>query len=155
MGYTEELLAPELDFELEEGEEVLYDLRPTWVLHGWKLLLGVFGAMLVVGLPLLAYGMLSLRIRRYVITTDRVLIRKGVLNTRIYEFRLDDVYEMRMGDSYRERMASCGHVAFYTEEGVYTITAIRNYKDVAQSVADVVFEAPESEASQKQAPATE
>jgi hypothetical protein len=116
---------------LTEGESVVVELRPTWLVLGWPLVVSIAAAVLavvvVVSFPkapvgvgyvllflvLLAAGWLGIRALRWhttniVLTTSRILERRGVLSRLGIEIRLDRINELSYRQTLLERLVHTG-----------------------------------------------
>jgi len=128
---------------LTEGEDVVVELRPHWVVLGWPLVVTVLaaaGALAIVvvagsvpswvgaalgaavGVPALwlAGRVLRWRTTTVVLTTTRILQRSGVLARRSLEIRLDRVNELSSRQTLLGRLLGEGEVLVETggEAGV-------------------------------------
>ncbi|MFZ0666533.1 MAG: PH domain-containing protein [Acidimicrobiales bacterium] len=118
---------------LTDGESVVVELNPTWLVLGWPLVAavavavlaialaigfpntaihGVVGYMLLV-LVIAAGGWLAIRWLRWrttsiVLTTTRILERRGVLSRQGEEIRLDRINELSYRQTLVERIVRTG-----------------------------------------------
>jgi uncharacterized membrane protein YdbT with pleckstrin-like domain len=116
---------------LTEGETVIVELRPTWLVLGWPLVAVIGAAVLaivvVVSFPsapsavgylmlailLVAAGWLAVRALRWhttsiVLTNRRILERRGVLSRSGVEIRLDRINELSYRQTLLERIVRPG-----------------------------------------------
>ena len=116
---------------LTEGESIVVELRPTWLVLGWPLVSSVAAAILAVvvvvsfptapvgvgyfllALVLVAAGWLLVRwlvwhTTNIVLTTSRILERRGVLSRTGVEIRLDRVNELSYRQTLLERVVHTG-----------------------------------------------
>jgi hypothetical protein len=116
---------------LTEGESVVVEIRPTWLVLGWPLVMTIAAAALavlvVVSFPkapvgigyvllavvLVAAGWLGLRALKWhstsiVLTTSRILERRGVFTRTGIEIRLDRVNELCYRQTLLERVVHTG-----------------------------------------------
>jgi Bacterial PH domain len=116
---------------LTEGESIVVELRPTWLVLGWPLVAAVasavFAVVIVVSFPsapvgvsyfllalvLVAGGWLLVRwlvwhTTTIVLTTSRILERRGVLSRTGVEIRLDRVNELSYRQTLLERIVHTG-----------------------------------------------
>jgi uncharacterized membrane protein YdbT with pleckstrin-like domain len=119
--------------DLQPGETVIYEGHPSWrsVLRVYVLgilaavavgavvwlvtSLGVGVLVAVVGLLItLAVGYVHRRGTRYVITTERLHIRKGILSRHEQHARLSRVQDVATHQSFFERVLQIGTVDFET-----------------------------------------
>ena len=119
--------------ELQPGEQVVFEGHPSWrallsfyaggvaaalvvaLLIGlvgsiWLALLA--GAVLVAGV--LAYGMFKRQATTYMVSSQRLYIRRGMLTKRIQQTRIDRVQNVNTEQSLRERLLRVGTVDFDT-----------------------------------------
>ena len=119
--------------DLHPGEEVVFEGHPSWrallsfyiggvvaavvvaVIVG--LITGVAVAILVgaalLGLVLL-YGFVKRMSTTYLVSTQRLYIRRGVLSKRVQQTRIDRVQNVNTDQSLRERVLRVGTVDFDT-----------------------------------------
>ena len=119
--------------ELHPGEEVVFEGHPSWrallsfyiggvvaavvvaVIVG--LISGV-GLALVVGAVLLGlvllYGFVKRMSTTYLVSTQRLYIRRGMLSKRVQQTRIDRVQNVNTDQSLRERILRVGTVDFDT-----------------------------------------
>lgn len=119
--------------DLHPGEQVVFEGHPSWrallslyiggiaaaaavgVILG---LLTSFLVGLVVGLVLvaavLAFGLFKRTATTYLVSTQRLYIRRGMLSKRVQQTRIDRVQNVNTEQSLRERMLRVGTVDFDT-----------------------------------------
>jgi hypothetical protein len=132
---------------LTEGESVVVELRPTWLVLGWPLVLTIGAAALAIlvvvsfpkapvgigyvllALVLVAAGSLGLRALKWhttsiVLTNTRILERRGVFSRTGIEVRLDRVNELSYRQTLLERVVHTGslEVEVGGETGVVIFT---------------------------------
>ena len=116
---------------LTDGESVVIEVRQTWLVLGWPLVLTVLAAVLAIAvvvafpnasvgvgyfllaLVLLAGGWLGVRYLKWrttniVLTTTRILERRGVLTRQGVEIRLDRINELSYRQAFLERLVRTG-----------------------------------------------
>jgi hypothetical protein len=116
---------------LTEGESVVVEIRPTWLVLGWPLVMTIAAAALAVlvvvtfpkapvgigyvllAVVLVAAGWLGLRALKWhstsiVLTTSRILERRGVFTRTGIEIRLDRVNELSYRQTLVERIVHTG-----------------------------------------------
>lgn len=160
---------------LNEGEEIVLDLRPHW----WRIFpasLGL-GAAVLVGIIALVYdssfarilaGLLVLAalghfVQRYirwtsenfVVTTERVIYRTGVVAKSGVEIPLDRINTVFFNQSLFERLLGAGDLGVESagEGGRETFEAVRKPNLVQQEIYRAM-EAAENRSFQRQAEAT-
>jgi uncharacterized membrane protein YdbT with pleckstrin-like domain len=119
--------------ELHPGEEVVFEGHPSWrALLSFYLggvaaaiaiavviaLVGSFWVALLVGGVLVAgvlvYGLFKRQATTFVVTSQRLYIRRGMLAKRVQQTRIDRVQNVNTEQSLRERMLRVGTVDFDT-----------------------------------------
>jgi len=119
--------------ELQPGEQVVFEGHPSWrALLGFyaggiaaalvvALLIGLVastglallaGAVLIAGV--LAYGLFKRQATTYMVSSQRLYIRRGMLSKRIQQTRIDRVQNVNTEQSLRERLLRVGTVDFDT-----------------------------------------
>ena len=146
---------------LTEGETVIVELRPTWLVLGWPLV-AVIGAaalaiVVVVSFPtapsavgylmlailLVAAGWLAVRALRWhttsiVLTNRRILERRGVLSRSGVEIRLDRINELSYRQTLLERIVRTGSLVL--EVGGETGVVLFNHLPQPAAVQSLVTE---------------
>jgi hypothetical protein len=146
---------------LTEGEIVIVELRPTWLVLGWPLV-AVIGAaalaiVVVVSFPtapsavgylmlailLIAAGWLAVRALRWhttniVLTNRRILERRGVLSRTGVEIRLDRINELSYRQTLVERIVRTGSLVL--EVGGETGVVLFNHLPQPDAVQSLVTE---------------
>jgi Bacterial PH domain/Short C-terminal domain len=148
---------------LTEGESVVVELRPTWLVLGWPLVATVSAAALAVAavvafpkapvgvgyvllaLLLIAAAWLAVRALRWhttniVLTTSRVLERRGVFGRSGVEIRLDRVNELCYRQTLIERLVHTGslEVEVGGETGVVVFTHLPHPAAVQSLVTEQI-----------------
>jgi hypothetical protein len=116
---------------LTDGEQVIVELRPTWLVLGWPLVAAIGAAFLAIAvtvsfqnvpdavgylllaLVLIAGAWLGLRALIWratsiVLTNSRILERRGVLSRQGIEIRLDRINELSYRQTLLERIIRTG-----------------------------------------------
>jgi uncharacterized membrane protein YdbT with pleckstrin-like domain len=119
--------------DLHPGEDVVFEGHPSWrALLGYYVP-GVAGALVVavivvlvtsvvtgalVGAALLAgvllYGLVKRMATVYMVSTQRLYIRRGILSKRVQQTRIDRVQNVNTDQSFLERILQVGTVDFDT-----------------------------------------
>ena len=142
--------------DLHPGETVLFDGHPSWratlgfyivgfvaavaagVLAGIAVGTGVGVAVVVAALlVVLVVGLLKRLGTHYMVTTDRLRIRRGILARRVHQTRLDRVQNVNTDQSLVERMLDIGTVDFDTagtDDSDFTFRGIANPEEVVAAV---------------------
>jgi uncharacterized membrane protein YdbT with pleckstrin-like domain len=119
--------------DLHQGEEVVFEGHPTWRALLAFYVTAIVGAILVgvivalaatlavgiaVGVVLVLLGVLVGFIRRmatvYMVTNQRLYIRRGILSKRVQQTRIDRVQNVNTDQSLFERILRVGRVDFDT-----------------------------------------
>jgi|SRR5215207_3713270 uncharacterized membrane protein YdbT with pleckstrin-like domain len=119
--------------DLHPGEQVVFEGHPSWRALLSFYIGGVAGAVAVavlvgliadvfigilVGLALvaavLAFGLFKRTSTTYLVTSQRLYIRRGVLSKRVQQTRIDRVQNVNTEQSLRERLLRVGTVDFDT-----------------------------------------
>jgi uncharacterized membrane protein YdbT with pleckstrin-like domain len=117
--------------DLHPGEEIIYEGHPSWrsILRFYIVGLIVVAAAAVIGavangagiaiaagvvalLIVLLVGWLKRVMTRYLITTRRLQIRRGILSRRTEETRVERIVDVTIHQSLLSRMLSIGDVDF-------------------------------------------
>jgi hypothetical protein len=146
---------------LTEGESVVVELRPTWLVLGWPLVATIAAAALAVlvvvsfpkapvgvgyvllALVLVAGGWLGIRALQWhttsiVLTTSRILERRGVFTRTGIEIRLDRVNELSYRQTLIERVVHTGSLEI--EVGGETGVVVFNHLPHPAAVQSLVTE---------------
>jgi uncharacterized membrane protein YdbT with pleckstrin-like domain len=142
--------------DLHPGEEVLFDGHPSWratlgfYVLGFVLavvagvIAGVAGGttlgviVLVVALAIvLAVGLVRRLGTHYLVTTERLRIRRGILSRRVQQTQLERVQNVNTDQSFFERILQIGTVDFDTagtEDSDFTFRGIADPEHVVGAV---------------------
>ena len=87
-------------------------------------------------LPLFIHPWLARRKTRYIVTSQRVIKKKGILGSSSTEYRIDDIRQLQTGSSWMEGLVGKGNIRFSTGAGGSTIEfgGVPNYKSVANTI---------------------
>jgi uncharacterized membrane protein YdbT with pleckstrin-like domain len=149
--------------DLNPGEVVIFEGRPSWRSIIGFYLLGLLAAAAAFAIGLLAadagigaaaggvvlaivllWGYLKRFHTRYAITNRRLRIRRGILSRDVEETRLERVQDVKVSQHLGQRMLGVGTVDFGTsaESGAgFRFEGIANPDHVARQVDRVVHEA--------------
>lgn len=142
--------------DLHPGEQVVFEGHPSWrallsfylggivvaVLVGavvglaastWT---GVLVGVVLVGL-LLVFGFVKRMSTTYLVSTQRLYIRRGLLSKRIQQTRIDRVQNVNTAQSLRERVLRVGTVDFDTagsDDSEFRFVGIANPGQVVAAV---------------------
>jgi uncharacterized membrane protein YdbT with pleckstrin-like domain len=142
--------------DMHPGEEIVFEGHPSWrgvlsfyvygigavVIVGIVLGLVVSSAVgsivAVVGiLAVVGVGFLKRMATHYVVTTQRLRIRRGILARRVQQTQLDRVQNVNTDQSFFERVLQIGTVDFDTagtDDSDFTFRGIANPEDVVSAV---------------------
>jgi uncharacterized membrane protein YdbT with pleckstrin-like domain len=142
--------------DLHPGEEVVYEGHPTWrallsyyvSAVGGALVVAVIVALaasvsigIVVGVVLLALALLYGFVKRmatvYMVSTQRLYIRRGILSKRVQQTRIDRVQNVNTDQSLFERILRVGRVDFDTagtDDSDFVFAGISNPDAVVSAV---------------------
>jgi uncharacterized membrane protein YdbT with pleckstrin-like domain len=142
--------------DLHPGEEILFDGHPSWratlafYVVGFVLavvagvIAGVAGGTtlgVIVVLVALAVVLLVGLVRRlgthYLVTTERLRIRRGILSRRVQQTQLERVQNVNTDQSFFERVLQIGTVDFDTagtEDSDFTFHGIADPEQVVGAV---------------------
>src|ERR671932_219109 len=142
--------------DLHPGEEILFDGHPSWratlgfYVLGFVLaviagvIAGVAGGttlgvvVLVAALAIvLVVGLVRRLGTHYLVTTQRLRIRRGILSRRVQQTQLDRVQNVNTNQSLLERILQVGTVDFDTagtDDSDFTFHGIADPEDVVAAV---------------------
>jgi uncharacterized membrane protein YdbT with pleckstrin-like domain len=152
--------------DLHSGEQVVFEGHPSWrgilgfyvsalvgavvvaVIVG---LLADAGLAIVVGLVLfgaaLLIGFVKRVATRYVVTNQRLYIRRGLLSKRVQQTRIDRIQNVNTDQSFVERILRVGTVDFDTagtDDSDFTFFGIASPDSVVEAVDRAQREAASS-----------
>ena len=142
--------------DLHPGEQVVFEGHPSWrallalyiggivvaviigavvglVASAW---IGVVVGAVLVGL-LLVYGFVRRMSTTYLVSTQRLYIRRGLLSKRMQQTRIDRVQNVNTAQSLRERLLRVGTVDFDTagtDDSEFRFVGIANPSTVVAAV---------------------
>jgi uncharacterized membrane protein YdbT with pleckstrin-like domain len=121
---------------LLEGEEVLHNVRPSWSnWSGW-----IIGSVLLmfvgIGFVTIFVPILARYNSRYVVTTERVIQKTGILGTSTNEYRIEDIRQLQTGASWSEKLIGHGNIQFSSGTGgsLVTFAGVPNYETIANTI---------------------
>jgi len=142
--------------ELHPDEQLVFEGHPSWRALLSFYLGGVVAAVLVgvvVGLiasffagvlagavllaVVLAYGLFKRMSTTYMVSTQRLYIRRGMLSKRVQQTRIDRVQNVNTDQSLRERLLRVGTVDFDTagsDDSEFRFVGISNPGEVVRAV---------------------
>ena len=142
--------------DLHPGEEIVFEGHPSWrsVLQFYVAgvvlvavvaavcalasgtVLAIIGGVAVLALVLLV-GFLKRLATRYVITTERLHIRRGILSKATQETRIQRVQNVNTDQSFFERLMQVGTVDFDTagsDDSEFRFVGVADPRDVVRAV---------------------
>ncbi len=151
------------DIELREGEESVYQGHPSWRALASFYLLGLLVALavflvvavaigetaigivlgVVIAAVVLVVGYLRRVFTRYVITSQRLRISRGIVSRKVQETRLDRVQNVNFDQSVIDRMLSVGSVDFDTagtDDSEFVFEWVNDPEGVVRAVNDAIHE---------------
>jgi uncharacterized membrane protein YdbT with pleckstrin-like domain len=142
--------------DLHPGEEIVFEGHPSWrallvfyvggvliaavalvigvLASGWGL--GILLGLVVFGVLLVA-GLVKRMATRYVLTTERLHIRRGLLSKRTQETRVQRVQNVNTDQSLFERIMRVGTVDFDTagtDDSEFRFIGVANPAEVVRAV---------------------
>jgi uncharacterized membrane protein YdbT with pleckstrin-like domain len=142
--------------DLHPGEQVVFEGHPSWrallsFYIGGVVVAAVVGVVValaasvavgvLVGVVLLAVALAVGFFRRmtttYMVSTQRLYIRRGLLSKRVQQTRIDRVQNVNSDQSLRERILRVGTVDFDTagtDDSDFTFVGIANPGEVVNAV---------------------
>lgn len=109
--------------QLLDGESLLENRRPSWTLWWWQiglavlvLLIGVggdaaFGGIVAAAL-IFGYVVLARAQSRYIVTSERIKAKIGLLSSQTMEYRISDLRSLATKQSIWERIVGHGTLEF-------------------------------------------
>ena len=150
--------------DLQPGEEIVFEGHPSWRAILGFYVLGIAAAVVVgllVGIVadtgpgvvvvlgglavVLVVGLVKRIETRYVVTNQRLRIRRGVLSRRVQQTRLDRVQNVNTSQSLLDRVLRVGTVDFDTagsDDSEFAFRGIASPDEVVAAVDRAVREAP-------------
>jgi uncharacterized membrane protein YdbT with pleckstrin-like domain len=130
--------------DLHPGEEIVFEGHPSWRALLSFYIGGVLAAAatgVLVGVVLLALVILVGFFRRmtttYMVSTQRLYIRRGLLSKRVQQTRIDRVQNVNTNQRLRDRILRVGTVDFDTagsDDSDFTFVGIADPGDVVAAV---------------------
>src|SRR6478752_1092829 len=130
--------------DLHPGEEIVFEGHPSWRSTLRFYILGLLGAAVIgaiVGLVLfagvLAVGFFKRVSTTYVVSSQRLYIRRGLLAKRVQQTRIDRVQNVNTDQGPLERVLRIGTVDFDTagtDDSDFTFTGIADPHEIVTAV---------------------
>jgi uncharacterized membrane protein YdbT with pleckstrin-like domain len=142
--------------DLHPGERIVFEGHPSWrallsfyiggvagaavigVIAGliWDFAVGVLVGVVLVA-AVLAFGLVKRMSTTYLVSTQRLYIRRGILAKRMQQTRIDRVQNVNTAQSLRERLLRVGTVDFDTagtDDSEFRFVGIADPGDVVAAV---------------------
>jgi uncharacterized membrane protein YdbT with pleckstrin-like domain len=142
--------------DLHPGEQIVFEGHPSWrallsfYLGGvavaavvgvvaaliWSAWTGILVGVVLIGL-LLVFGFVKRMSTTYLVSTQRLYIRRGLLSKRMQQTRIDRVQNVNTEQSVRERVLRVGTVDFDTagsDDSEFRFVGIANPAQVVAAV---------------------
>jgi uncharacterized membrane protein YdbT with pleckstrin-like domain len=149
--------------DLHPGEQVVFEGHPSWraVLSFYiggvaaaaavgvvvalitSVVVGVLVAAALIGLVIL-FGLVKRTATTYMVSTQRLYIRRGMLSKRVQQTRIDRVQNVNTDQSFRDRLLRVGTVDFDTagtDDSEFRFVGIANPAEVVNAVDRAQHEA--------------
>jgi uncharacterized membrane protein YdbT with pleckstrin-like domain len=142
--------------DLHPGEQVVFEGHPSWRALLSFYIGGVAGALVIAVVValiattsagvvtavvlvagVLGFGLLKRMATTYLVSTQRLYIRRGMLSKRVQQTRIDRVQNVNTAQSLRERMLRVGTVDFDTagtDDSEFRFVGIANPGGVVNAV---------------------
>lgn len=95
---------------LFEGEEIVYEGRFHWFHHAQAWLVLIFLGIFLIGIFMFISMMIKFSTTEFVVTSRRVIFKKGWLSARMEELQLDAIEGGRITQSFAGRIFGFGDV---------------------------------------------
>jgi uncharacterized membrane protein YdbT with pleckstrin-like domain len=142
--------------DLHPGERIVFEGHPSWrallsfyiggvagaavigVIAGliWSFTVGLLVGVVLVA-AVLAFGLVKRMSTTYLVSTQRLYIRRGILAKRMQQTRIDRVQNVNTAQSLRERLLRVGTVDFDTagtDDSEFRFVGIADPGDVVAAV---------------------
>ncbi len=142
--------------DLHPGETIVFEGHPSWRALLSFYIGGIVGALVIafivsligsvalaipVGAVLIAavilFGLIKRTATDYMVSTQRLYIRRGILSKRVQQTRIDRVQNVNTDQSFRERVLRVGTVDFDTagtDDSEFRFVGIDNPQRVVDAV---------------------
>ena len=142
--------------DLHPGETIVFEGHPSWrallsfyigglagalaiAVIVW-LISGIALAVLVaavLGAAVIVFGLVKRTATDYMVSNQRLYIRRGILSKKVQQTRIDRVQNVNTDQSFRERLLRVGTVDFDTagtDDSEFRFVGINNPAEVANAV---------------------
>lgn len=120
---------------LLDGESVQHDLRPRWGKWFWTIVIGVCTLPMFIGVLPLWHVYRSRKKTRFIITTDRVIVKKGGWSgTSTEEFRTDQIKRVKTSRSIGEKLLGGGTLLLDMGADELRLDGLPNFETVKTSI---------------------
>lgn len=120
-------------------EEVHHDFRPSWTNYPKTIIAAIVFAIPTIGvsLGLLAWPWWKRRRTRFIITSDRVIIKRGRISEETTEVHLEDLRQIHTQKSRVERLARKGTIQLDTaHDECIELGSVPNHATVANTIRE-------------------
>lgn len=123
--------------QLDEGEEVLFDTRPSWLAWPISFWTAILFSWLVAPLILLWIPWRGRRRLRYIVTTDRVVKREGRRSKSTREIRTDNIRQIETNSPWIGGKFGKGDITVTTHDGAeVSFDAMPKHQTVANAIRE-------------------
>ncbi|WP_254535262.1 PH domain-containing protein [Halomarina litorea] len=120
---------------LLDGEDIQHDLRPRWSKWFWSLIIGLCTLPVGIGIVPLFFVYRARKKTRYLITTDRVIVKKGGwTGTSTEEFQIDQIKRVKSSRGLGERLLGGGTLILDMGADELRLDALPNFSTVKTSI---------------------
>jgi len=119
-----------MGLSLPRNERVIYDLRPKWSAWFWSMLF----LWWTIAWPMWVW--LIRKRTRYVVTTGRVVKKKGWLSKSSEEYPMEEIRHIKTSRSIGERILGGGTIILDTGPGEIHLEAVPGPRDVVNTIRE-------------------
>lgn len=121
----------------KQPEKILYEVSPSqWVFAGGYALC-ILGSVLVVPLFVMFYNYLRLKTTKYIISTQRIRIRYGIINKITDEIELYRILDYKLREPLALRMFGLAHIELTTMDQTDPIVILTGIKNAQKILDDI------------------
>lgn len=134
--------------DLMQNESVLENRRPSWSLWSTQIALAVLVLLgglagdavlggVVIAAAIFGYVVVARMQSRYLVTTERVKVKVGLLSKESREYRIPDIQSLSTSESLLERLSGFGSITLRTASNdEITWHGVPDYQDVANTIRE-------------------
>lgn len=93
---------------------IFYSLNTIITLSNKKMVWIITGLVFVIGIIVMGIKQFTLLMSLYIITTERVIIKRGWLNRRLTSIKLENIIDTKAEQSFAERLIKTGTIYLFT-----------------------------------------